>query len=252
MVVMGKGEAPLLTLFSDFGCEGPYVGQVLAVWAGLAPTIPRVNLFAESPAFDVEAGAHLLYAYTRHLPKYSVVEAVVDPGVGGERSVCVMRADDLWFCGPDNGLLSVVARRSSACDAWVVDWRPKQSSSTFHGRDIFAPIAAHVAMHGVVPDEARQIPLIDAHFLPDTSQRIIFVDPYGNLITGIYGQDVSKSQKIEIGNRILSYADRFELVNEGEGFWYINANGLLEVAVNKGNAADVFACKCGDSIGFIE
>ena len=85
---LDRDRAPLLALFSDFGTTGPYVGQVMAVWAAEAPTVPRIELFSQSPAFDVEAGAHLLHAFTRRLPRGSVVEAVVDPGRITSYNVC--------------------------------------------------------------------------------------------------------------------------------------------------------------------
>lgn len=238
--------APLLALFSDFGVGGPYVGQVMAVWAVAAPEVPRIELFSGAPAYDVEAGAHLLFAYSRGLPEGSVVEAVVDPGVGGPRAVVVVRADGVWFCGPDNGLLGVVASRAQSCAAWRVEWRPETLSQTFHGRDLFAPIAAHIAVHGAPPQpSAATDPQRLLGDIADPAERVILVDGFGNLITGIPAATVDSSDKIGIGSVNLGFAPRFCECAPGEAFWYENANGLIEIAVNRGSAAERFGAGIG-------
>jgi len=246
--------APLLALFSDFGVSGPYVGQVMAVWAALAPMVPRVDLFSAAPPFDVEAGAHLLDAYARALPPDSVVEAVVDPGVGGPREVLVVRARGMWFCGPDNGLLSVAARRDAACRVWRVDWRPPRLSATFHGRDLFAPVAAHLALTGTPPDPAVEITVaeMDRGGVVDPANRVVLIDPYGNLVTGIPARGVAETVRLAVAGHCLPRARRFGAVPPGEGFWYENANGLIEVAVNRGNAAAVFGVSLGEEVRLIQ
>jgi S-adenosylmethionine hydrolase len=247
----GRG-APLLALFSDFGAGGPYVGQVLAAWAALAPGVPGVDLFSGAPAFDVEAGAHLLYATTRRLPPGSVVEAVVDPGVGGPRGVLALHAEGRWFCGPDNGLLSVVAARAKEASAWRVDWRPETAlSATFHGRDLFAPLAAHLASGGGPPSPCERLPHVEAHGVADPAERIVLVDPYGNLVAGISADGVSRRARVEIGGRSLGFARRFGDCDPGEAFWYENADGLVEIAVNRGCAAQTFAARVGTPVRLV-
>ncbi|WP_337995433.1 SAM-dependent chlorinase/fluorinase [Oleispirillum naphthae] len=244
---MPEGAAPLLALFSDFGASGPYVGQVLAAWAGLAPAAPRVDLFSAAPPFDVEAGAHLLFAYTRRLPPGSVVEAVVDPGVGGPRGVLAVLADGLWFCGPDNGLLAVAAGRARGCRVWRVDWRPQSLSATFHGRDLFAPVAAHLALHGAPPAPAEEISpaAMERGGVADPAERVILADPYGNLVTGIPAAGAAETARLAIAGRLLPRARRFGEVNPGEAFWYENADGLAEAAVNRGSAAALLGVSVG-------
>ncbi len=241
-------KAPLLALFSDFGVGGPYVGQVLAAWATQAPGVPGVDLFSAAPPFDVEAGAHLLHAYTRHLPRGGVVEAVVDPGVGGSRGVLAVEADGLWFCGPDNGLLSVVASRAATVRVWRVDWRPPILSATFHGRDLFAPLAAHLARFGEPPSPCARLPRVEAYGVADSAERVILVDPYGNLVTGIAAAKVGRDAGLDIGGCRLNFARRFGDCPSGEAFWYENANGLVEVAVNLGNAAERFSARVGTPV----
>jgi len=244
-------KAPLLALYSDFGSDGPYCGQVFAKWAEHAPDIPAINLFANSPAFDIEAGAHLLFAYTRQLPSGSVIEAVVDPGVGGSREACVIQADDYWFVGPSNGLFDVIMGRSKVCHAWHVDWRPVSLSNTFHGRDLFAPIAADIANNGKLTKAANPISpkdIMHNDIVSDPSERIVFIDVYGNLVTGISSGQIHPSQKITINNNALSFAPRFDAVPKGHAFWYVNSNGLVEIAANQTSACELFASQVGQVI----
>lgn len=249
---MSDAPAPLLALFSDFGVGGPYVGQVMAVWAVAAPAIPRIELFSGVPAYDVEAGAHLLHAYSRTLPAGSVIEAVVDPGVGGPRAAVVVHADGLWFCGPDNGLLGVVVLRAQSCAAWRVEWRPATLSQTFHGRDLFGPIAAHIACHGAPsPPSAATDPLKLAGDLSETAARVILVDGFGNLVTGIPASAIDRQARLEIAGSRLGFAPRFGEAAPGAAFWYGNANGLVEIAVNRGSAAANFAAQVGTRVSII-
>lgn len=244
--------APLLALFSDFGVGGPYVGQVMAAWAAAAPATPRIELFSGVPGFDVEAGAHLLFAYSRTLPEGSVVEAVVDPGVGGPRAAVAVRADGLWFCGPDNGLLGVVASRAQSCAAWRVEWRPEVFSRTFHGRDVFAPIAVHIALHGAPPQpSASTDPQRLIGEVADPAARVILVDGFGNLVSGIPVSAAEHRDEIGIAGERVGFAPRFGSCVPGDVFWYENANGLIEVAVNQGSAAERFGACVGTPVRII-
>src|SRR5262245_6392392 len=135
----------MIFLYTDFGSADVYVGQVRAVLARMAPAIPVIDLLNDAPRFQIEPAAHLLAALARYLPPESVTLAVVDPGVGTDRRPIAIRCDERWFVGPDNGLLSVLLARSSAPEVWQIAWRPDTLSRSFHGRDLFAPIAARIA-----------------------------------------------------------------------------------------------------------
>jgi len=102
----------MIVLFTDFGLQGPYTGQVHARLLQLAPDVPVINLFSDLAAFDVQAAAYLLPAYTPGFPAGTVFLCVVDPGVGGERPAVILKADDRWFVGPNEGLFALVARRA--------------------------------------------------------------------------------------------------------------------------------------------
>ena len=135
----------MIVLFTDFGTRDPYVGQVKARLAEDAPGQLVVDLLHEAPDFNAHAGAHLLAAFSPGFPPGCTFLAVVDPGVGTPRQAVVVLAGGRWFVGPDNGLLSVVAARHTDTKLWRITWRPEGGSCTFHGRDLFAQIAAEIA-----------------------------------------------------------------------------------------------------------
>ncbi|MGO8915196.1 MAG: S-adenosyl-l-methionine hydroxide adenosyltransferase family protein [Stellaceae bacterium] len=135
----------MIVLFTDFGAGGPYLGQVKAVLYGAAPTIPVIDLMADAPAHDPMSAAYLLAAYVSEFPHGTVFLAVVDPGVGSGRRAVAAEIDGRWYVAPDNGLLEPLLRRAKVARAWEIAWRPERLSASFHGRDLFAPIAARLA-----------------------------------------------------------------------------------------------------------
>ena len=131
----------MIVLFTDFGLEGPYTGQVRAVLYRTAPQVPVVDLFADAPAGRPKPAAYLLAAYGVWFPPGTVLLAVVDPGVGGPRAPVIVEAEGRWYVGPDNGLFELVTRRARTARTWEVFWRPETLSASFHGRDLFAPVS---------------------------------------------------------------------------------------------------------------
>ena len=237
-----------IILFTDFGSSDLYVGQVKAVLQREAPDVPVIDLLHDVPAYDIEAGAHLLAALSPSFPPGSVFFAVVDPGVGGERAAAVLLADEKWYVGPDNGLLSVVAQRARAARFWHITWRPERLSASFHGRDLFAPIAAGIGRGAMPHDRLRQVPQLDVSVSPDALPRVIYVDHYGNCVTGIPGTGLRRDAVIECGTKRLSYARTFSEVEAGRPFWYANSIGLVEIAVNQGSAAKLLGLRVGSEL----
>src|SRR6201982_3081274 len=131
--------AAIIALFTDFGLEGPYTGQGKIVLHQIAPGVPVVDLFADLPAAKPQPAAYLLAAYGEWFSPGTVILAVVDPGVGGERAAVVVEADSRWYVGPDNGLLELVTRRAGRTRSWEISVRPEEISASFHGRDLFVP-----------------------------------------------------------------------------------------------------------------
>lgn len=246
----------MIVLFTDFGPAGPYLGQMKAVLAEAAPSVPAIELMSDVPAFEPRLGAYLLAAYAPAFPPESVFLAVVDPGVGGARPPLVVRAAGRWYVGPGNGLFAIVLRRAAAAGGesprvWEIDWRPARLSATFHGRDLFAPVAARMALGEAPPgtelDVARMANLPGTDW-PDDLARIVYVDHYGNAMTGLRAGTLAPNASLRAAGTTLSRARRFSDLPPGQAFWYENANGLAEIAVNQGHAARALGLAPGSEV----
>lgn len=240
----------MIIISTDFGSEGPYLGQMKAVLAREAPAVAVIDLFTDLPVFDIQAAAYLLAAYTEEFPRDSVFLCVVDPGVGSQRRAAVVKADGHWFVGPDNGLFNVIARRAELVEWWDILWRPERLSHSFHGRDLFAPVAARVARGEAVAG----VSVVPATRLlegwPSELSKIVYVDHYGNLVTGMRLCSVDEDGVLEAGGLSLRHALTFYTVEPGQPFWYGNANGLVEIAVNQGRADQLLGLQVGDTVQY--
>lgn len=231
-------------VFTDFGVDGPYVGQMkAALWMHGGASIPVIDLMNDVPAFDAEAGSHLLAALLSHTPPACVVLAVVDPGVGSDRRALVVEVDGRWLVGPDNGLFEMAIRRAAgSVRAWAIEWRPPVLSTTFHGRDLFAPVAAALASGDSPVALGCAAIAVPRHAeWPDDLARVLYIDHYGNAVTGIRGATLAEDAQVKVGGRALSGRTTFADVPMGEAFWYVNSVGLIEVAVNMGRADAVLS-----------
>ncbi|MFQ5775515.1 MAG: S-adenosyl-l-methionine hydroxide adenosyltransferase family protein [Kiloniellaceae bacterium] len=241
----------MIVLFTDFGPSGPYVGQMKAVLHREAPGVPVVDLFCDAPAFDPQAAAYLLAAYAPEFPAGTVFLAVVDPGVGGPRAPLVVAADGRWYVGPDNGLFAIVARRAAQARAWEITWRPARLSASFHGRDVFAPVAARLARGEAPPGrerseaETQRAPGAD---WPQDLARVVYIDHFGNAMTGLRAAGLASGAILEVAGRRLARARSFCDLPPGAPFWYENANGLAEIAVNRGHAARALGLAVGAEV----
>ena len=238
----------MILLFTDFGLEGPYLGQVRAVLHREAPGVPVIDLFADAPVFDPMAAAYLLAAYAEAFPPGSVFLCVVDPGVGGARAPLAVNAAGRWYVGPDNGLLAIAARRGGDARAWRITWRPAELSASFHGRDLFAPVAGRLARGEPPPGEACAPGGLTGRDWPEDLARVVYVDGFGNLMTGLRAARLPTEAGLTAGGRRLARARTFSDVAPGEAFWYENANGLAEIAVNQGHAGRVLGLALGDPV----
>lgn len=238
----------MLVLFTDFGAADPYVGQLHAVLARDAPEVPRIDLLHSVPAYHAQAGAHLLAAYYTSFPPGSVFLTVVDPGVGSDRAALVLIADGRFFVGPDNGLLSVVRGRNADARLWRIDWRPQVLSKSFHGRDLLAPVAARIAKgdfpHAWLSENNSPACEFDAGNLP----YIIYIDHFGNAITGIRAGTISKDFQFELSGHRIGHADVYFAVPHHAAFWFENSQGLVEIAVNRGSAQHVLNLAIGQPV----
>ena len=239
----------MIVLYTDFGPDDLYVAQVkAALIETLSRPEPILDLTHAVPAFDVAAGAHLLAALQARFPRGTVFFAVVDPGVGTERAPVVVQADGKWYVGPDNGLISVTAARAEEVRTWRIVWRPSALSVSFHGRDLFAPVAAWLA-NGAPPDERLETtPELGVRLPADDYPRVVYVDHYGNVLTGLRARSISESAALDVGQRRIEHSRVFADSPRGAVFWYENSIGLVEIAANRASAAALLGVRVGDTV----
>ncbi len=235
--------APVIALLTDFGLQDPFVGIMHGVIAGIAPDAKVVDLCHGVPPQDVKAGALHLRSSTPYFPDGTIFMAVVDPGVGSSRKILFARTKRHWFLAPDNGLLSWLPDP-------VVEWRRVENaklflpkvSSTFHGRDIFAPVAARLAA-GLDRDDLgpQAEPSVT---LPWPKDEIVAIDRFGNAITSIE----KPVKEIRYKGRAIPVRKTYADVAEGETVTVYGSSGLLELSVRNGDFAAQSAARLGEII----
>jgi S-adenosyl-L-methionine hydrolase (adenosine-forming) len=260
---VGKGPAPpapVITLTTDFGLRDPFVGIMKGVILGICPLARLVDLTHELPPQDVQAGQLALAAAAGFFPPGTIHLAVVDPGVGSARRPLALAAGERYFVGPDNGLftfaLDHAGWRAVALDS--EEHRLPDVSRTFHGRDIFAPAAGHLAS-GVplerlgleVPDPVR-LPLPAARRGPDgVLGEVLDIDHFGNLVTSVTAEDLRSLEArggvaVEVAGRCLRGAvAAYAAVEPGQAGALIGSVGRLEIFVRGGSAAAVLGASRG-------
>lgn len=237
----------MIALFTDFGLEGPYTGQVEAVLQQQAPGIPVIKLFSDLIPFDIQGAAYLLPAYAGGFPPATVFLCVVDPGVGSDRKTVVVQADGRWYVGPDEGLFALVARRAQAVAAYRLP-EVAGAAPSFHGRDIFAPAAAFLARNSRLPEGCEPCSVAARPDWPDDLARVVYIDRFGNAITGLRAAAVAEIAVLTVNDHSLEAAQTFSGVAEGQAFWYANSNGLVEIAVNRGRADALLDIRPGAAV----
>jgi S-adenosylmethionine hydrolase len=226
----------MLSLFTDFGPAGPYVGQVRAVLAASGMTQPVIELISDAPAFDPVLSSYFLAALSRQMPADTLFLAVVDPGVGGERMPVILRTRRHWYVGPDNGLFREVVRDEGLVSLQTIDPGERPLSSSFHGRDLFAPAAASLCLGDRVPGDGLGRLSCWDDSAPASLFKVIYTDHYGNAFTGIQGESLDRGARLLAGGETLAYARTFSEAEPGTPFWYVNSCGLIEISVNQGRA----------------
>jgi len=255
--------AAIVTLLSDFGLRDSYVASLKGVILSICPEARLVDITHLIPPQNLRAGAFLLATVYRDFPPGTVHLAIVDPGVGTDRHGLVLQAGRHYFVGPDNGLFSWICGRESGWQAWCLDnskyWR-FPVSPTFHGRDIFAPVAAHLAS-GVLPAAMGTpwTPLIADWSTIESSAttlrgEVVTIDHFGNLITNLDGPALSAFTPadclvVHIAGRSL-YSLRTTYATEAPGtlMALIGSHGFLEVAANQGHAGALLGVQAGEPV----
>ncbi|TCD47562.1 SAM-dependent chlorinase/fluorinase [Chlorobium sp. N1] len=258
-------QPPLIALLTDFGLEDTYVGQMKAAILSITPRAQIIDLTHAVPPQDIVQGAFLLERALPVLPEGTVVVAVVDPGVGTERKAIAVESGGRIFIGPDNGLFTPILEKHEVGAAVEITerryMRPLRSS-TFHGRDIFAPAAAHAASgvpiaelgSAIMQEECRRIPMPGVRPVDGKTGwegSVVFRDRYGNLVTSIpselAGEEAAWRVVLSDGTAVPLLGTYGE-AGEGEALAYRGSFGNLEIAVRNGSAHDRFGLGRGDLV----
>jgi len=259
--------AKIVTLTSDFGLKDPYVAEMKAVILTLCPDAIIVDITHEIEKFNVRAGAFMLSSAAPYFPEGTVHVAVVDPGVGTKRRAIVVQTRHGFFVGPDNGLLILAAEKQSITGIREITNSKlmlANISSTFHGRDVFAPAAAHL-LNGVphcdfgpevtnaVKPEFAKITRGEGFLIGE----VLFVDGFGNVITNVSRLEMAQlhlgdwiTVELPSGDLKMRFCKTYADAKSEETISLIGSHGYVELAINRGSAAERFQTKGGDKVKF--
>ena len=240
-----------IVLATDYGIASSYVGQLKCAIYKITPNVQVIDLIHDFPTCNSKASAYLLASYLEHIPENSIVIGVVDPGVGSNRELIFIEGDGYTFVGPNNGLFSIAVRKLSSFKISEIVLTIEPASKTFHGRDIFAPVAAQIFLQSIPKLEIISKEKFVGVDWPIDLYEIIYIDHFGNVISGITLEQINKDLSIKIKEHEIKYAETFYSVNEGECFWYRNSNGLLEIAAREKSAAEILELNIGSEIALL-
>lgn len=255
-------QNPMLTLLSDFGDRDVYVGVMKGVIAQINPTLTVVDLTHQIPPQNIAAGRFCLMNAYPYFPGGTVHVAVVDPGVGGIRRAIAVEFANGFLVGPDNGIFSGVLTQSPAIAVVELTnpnyWRTSQLSRTFHGRDILAPVAAHLASSvelkqlGHLIDPATLVQLSIAGCIPTetgVAGCIQYIDHFGNLVSNIPRSYVQgKTWYIKTSGLTIPGGETYGDVKVGDAIALVGSHGWVEIAINSGNAQLQLQMQLGDTV----
>ncbi|MGB5157048.1 SAM hydrolase/SAM-dependent halogenase family protein [Desulfobacterium sp. N47] len=265
---------PVITLLTDFGMQDEYAGIMKGVILSINPAASIVDISHCLSPYDIVNAAYLIEYYYKYFPKGSIHVIVVDPGVGSNRTILAVLHNGHYFIAPDNGVLTLLCEDGEPEKIIKLlrsKWFLKPVSNTFHGRDIFSPVAAHLS-NGVGMEEfgteASRNTLVTINIVkPEISDNgeltgeIVSIDRFGNLITNIDTKKLDeffliageKNFHIIVGNKKI---DKLSLAYEHAGqnnpLAIIGSRGFLEIAVNRGSAEDYFEAKKRDRIRIVK
>ena len=259
--------SPVITLLSDFGLKDPYVAEMKAVILSICPQARIVDISHGIEKFNVRMGAFVLASACPYFPKGTIHVAVVDPSVGTKRRALLVETEDAFFVGPDNGLLMLAAQKQGIRNVYSITNKRlilPNVSRTFHGRDVFAPAAPHLA-RGCNPSDFG--PAVIDYVIPkfakphskrgEISGEVLHIDDFGNIVTNISKQDLKKAGvtegsklKAKLGEETvgLKFCYAYGETTAITALMLIGSHDFIEIAVNQGNASKRFKIKVGDSV----
>jgi hypothetical protein len=254
----------MITLTSDFGLKDPYVAEMKGVILTINPKATLVDITHEVEKFNIRMAAFMLASAAPYFPQGTVHLAVVDPEVGTQRRAILIQTEKSFFVGPDNGILILAAQNQGIEHVYQLTnhtFMLDKISSTFHGRDVFAPAAAHLDK-GVQPrkfgPEIKNLAKPEFLSVKQTSGSLIgevmHIDGFGNIITNINEKDMIKNHAEKVNVDLpnislkLTFGKTYAETKPKESIALIGSHGFLEIALNQGNAAEKFHAKAGDKI----
>lgn len=268
-MVLGEGVAPVITLLTDFGSGDAYVGCMKGVILSICPHARVVDISHRIPKFNIRYGAFVLMQSFRYFPEGTIHMAIVDPGVGTRRRPLVIETSRYFFVGPDNGVLTLAASEDGvrrvveiASERYTISG----PSKTFAGREVFAPVAAHIAKGVPIGEIGPEIDKFQVLSIPKPTVaedhvigEVFVVDSFGNLITNIRSSDVERRiaprllLKVEVRGVVkdILFASTYGDMEKGQALALVGSSGFLEISVNQGNASLVFKAKQGDHVKVI-
>ena len=249
-----------IALLTDFGTKDYFVGAIKGVILSINENAQIIDITHEIPSQDIQAASFMLRACYRDFPAKTIFVAVVDPGVGSERRAILVETADYFFIGPDNGLLGFIFNDEKDFRVFEIsneEFFRRPVSRTFHGRDIFAPSAAHLSSNENPNKFGREIK--DFIHLTESKPRkiseteieaeIIHTDHFGNLITNLKREDLPESFTLEINEtKIEKLQNFFAEAEKGEIFMFFGSAGFLEIAVFMDSAAKLLNAKTGQKV----
>lgn len=268
----------MITITTDFGTQDAYVPAMKGTMLQICPDAQLVDVTHEISPQDVMEAAFVLQSALPYFPEETVHLVVVDPGVGTERRAVALHANGHWFVGPDNGVFPLVLNEESPEEMVQLDdpdaWRTPSPSMTFHGRDIFAPAAAHLAAGRSLKSIGSPIESLETlHWARPTTTNntvqgwVVHVDHFGNCITNIQRSTLAEAADIDreeptiddlpplngyAGSSVLENLHRtYGDVAQGEPLLLFGSTDLLEIGVNGGNASELLDIRKGDSVKIV-
>lgn len=244
-----------IVLLTDFGLMDGFIGVMKGVIAGIHPSATVIDLSHDIPPQQIDDGRFVIWNSYRFFPAGTIFVCVIDPGVGSSRKIVAVKTRDYYFVAPDNGLLDYVLNEET-------DWicrevtNPtifrREISNTFHGRDIFAPIGAHLSKGFSFDDlgpeykiEISANPFIHVDRAGEWHGRIIYHDRFGNMISNLkMGKDFADYQgEVKMGETAIPFKKTYAEVKEGDLLALVASHGLLEIACRNGNASEILTEK---------
>ncbi len=239
----------IIAIITDFGNRDHYNGVIKGVILGINPNAKIVDLASDVDSFSINDAAFILYASAAYFPRGTVFLVVVDPGVGTNRNAVAVECSDHFFVGPDNGVLYPAASREGIIRAVKLE----ASRGTFDGRDVFAPAAAKISLQGSIEGIGESYNLTEKFELGEASvdnnfinARIIHVDKFGDAVTNIRKESLTKINKIKYEGMIIKRASSF---SDCSNICFIEgSSGFIEIVANKSRASDKLGLYAGKNL----